>query len=208
MIVKICGMRDSENIKNLMLENIHLMGFIFYPESKRYAEGLLDRVLLNNFPGKIKKTGVFVNEPIDKILEIKEKYQLDFIQLHGDESPAYCEILKEKKINLIKAFGIESNNDLLKTKNYDDYCDFYIFDTKTDSYGGSGRKFNWQLLDEYKGNKPFLLSGGIKTGDEFEIINFTHPKFAGIDINSGFEDKPGLKNIKKIQDFIEKISKI
>ena len=201
MLLKICGMKYSENIQEAAALKPDFMGFIFYPKSPRYAEPL-DITALDALPPSIKKIGVFVNESKENILTIGYKYKLDGVQLHGSELVDMCRELKKLGYIVIKAFPIAEAYNFRVTKGYEGVCDYFLFDTKTESYGGSGVKFNWQILKEYKGETPFLLSGGIEADDAEAILKIEHPKFAGIDLNSKFEIKPGLKNISLLKEFI------
>jgi len=202
--VKICGMRIPENIAAVAALKPDFMGFIFYPKSPRFAEPL-DISVLNSLPKSIKKIGVFVNEDLDNILTIVYKYKLDGVQLHGAELVEMCRELHETGLIVIKAFPIADAYNFKVTKAYEGVCDYFLFDTKTDAYGGSGIKFNWNILNEYKGKTPFLLSGGIAADDAEAILKIDHPKFAGIDLNSKFEVSPGLKNVEMLKEFITEI---
>jgi len=173
------------------------IGFIFYDKSKRFVADFPQIEI----PSSVKKVGVFVNETIDEIIEIVKKYKLDFVQLHGDETPDYCEKLALQNIKIIKAFSVDENFDFSAIKPFEKHVSLFLFDTKGKNYGGNGIKFNWDLLQNYKGKTPFLLSGGITKNDAEEIKKMKHPAFLGIDINSGFEIEPGLKNIKEIKEF-------
>ena len=193
-------MKYPENIQAAASLKPDLMGFIFYPKSPRYAEPL-DITVLDALPHAIKKIGVFVNESKENILTIGYKYKLDGVQLHGSELVDMCRELKKLGYIVIKAFPIAEAYNFRVTKGYEGVCDYFLFDTKTESYGGSGVKFNWQILKEYKGETPFLLSGGIEADDAEAILKIEHPKFAGIDLNSKFEIKPGLKDISLLKEF-------
>ncbi|MHB1146427.1 MAG: phosphoribosylanthranilate isomerase [Lutibacter sp.] len=197
MQIKVCGMRDKENISKLMTLKPDYIGFIFYAQSKRVITDFPQIEI----PSSVKKVGVFVNENIEEIEEIVKKHQLDFVQLHGDETPDYCEKLSVKKIKIIKAFSVDENFDFIAILPFEKHVSLFLFDTKGKNYGGNGIKFNWELLQNYKGKMPFLLSGGISKNDAAEIKKFRHPTFLGIDINSGFELESGLKNIKEIKEF-------
>ena len=201
MLIKICGLKYPENIQAVSALKPDFMGFIFYPKSPRYAEPL-DIKTLEALPPTIKKIGVFVNEDIENILTIAYKYKLDGLQLHGTELVDMCRKLKKLGYLVIKAFPIAEAYNFKVTKAYEGVCDYFLFDTKTDAYGGSGVKFNWQILKEYKGETPFFLSGGIAVDDAEAIRKIEHPQFAGIDLNSKFELKPGLKNISLLKEFI------
>jgi len=204
MKIKVCGMRDADNISELIKLKPDYMGFIFYDKSKRFVSNFPEVEI----PSDIKKVGVFVNEAIDDVIEIAEKNKLEAIQLHGNESPEYCNQLRHSElvseshpIEIFKAFSIDNNFDFSKTDAYQKVCDFLLFDTKGKDYGGNGVKFNWQVLDKYKGETPFILSGGISKIDVSEIKKISHKAFLGIDINSGFEIEPALKNINDIKEF-------
>jgi phosphoribosylanthranilate isomerase len=197
MKIKVCGMRDKENISGLLALKPDYIGFIFYDKSKRFVADFPQIEI----PSSIKKVGVFVNETIEEIIEKANKHTLDFVQLHGNETPEYCSALSEKNIKIIKAFSVDENFDFSATKPFEKCVSLFLFDTKGNNYGGNGIKFNWELLQNYTGKTPFLLSGGISKNDAEEIKKIKHPAFLGIDINSGFELEPGLKNIKEIKEF-------
>ena len=198
--IKICGMKFLGNIQAVAALHPDFMGFIFYPRSPRYAEPL-DISALNALPSSIKKIGVFVNENLENILTIVYKYKLDGVQLHGTELVGMCKELREAGLIVIKAFPIAEAYNFKVTKAYEGTCDYFLFDTRTDTYGGSGVKFNWKMLDEYKGETPFLLSGGIAPDDAEAILKIKHPKFAGVDLNSKFEISPGLKDVELLKQF-------
>lgn len=192
-------MRDSENIRAIEQTKADLMGFIFLPKSSRFVASLPEYM-----PKKQKRVGVFVNASLEQILAKAQKFSLEYIQLHGDEPPAFCSELKNRGLKVIRAQRIANADDIIRAESYN-MADLMIFDTKTELYGGSGKKFNWQLLENYKGCVPFLLSGGIRSDTFEEIKAFFHPQFAGIDLNSGFEISPALKDVGKLNNFIEKI---
>ena len=202
--VKICGLKYPENILAVSALNPDFIGFIFYPKSPRYAEPL-DINTLKALPPTIKKIGVFVNENLENILTIAYKYNLDGLQLHGTELVDMCRELKKTGYLVIKAFPIAEAYNFKVTKAYEGVCDYFLFDTQTNSYGVSGVKFNWQILKEYTGETPFLLSGGIAADDAEAIQKIEHPQFVGIDLNSKFELKPGLKNISLLKEFISNL---
>ena len=198
MIVKVCGMRDAVNIRQLEALGIDWMGMIFWPKSKRYVS--TPPVYL---PQHVRKVGVFVDASLDAIRQHVEDYQLDIVQLHGQESPEMLKVLKP--LTLIKAFNIATPEDLQKTEPYEGLADYFLFDTKGKSVGGNGEKFDWSVLDNYQGETPFLLSGGIGPEDMQDVKTFHHPKCIGIDLNSRFETEPGLKDITKLKQFLEAI---
>ena len=198
--VKVCGMRDAENIREVEALGIDLMGFIFWPKSSRYVS---ERPAY--MPQTAKRVGVFVNEDIKQVKRIAEEYSLDVIQLHGSESPDYIRQLGSvcgDTIATIKAFNIATAADLDATKSYEGIVDYFLFDTKTPIPGGSGVQFDWSLLADYVGQTPFLLSGGIGPDDVERIKTFQHPKCIGIDLNSRFEISPGLKDVEKLKKFL------
>lgn len=197
-------MREPENIRQVAALCINWMGFIFYNKSPR---SILNRDLRieDKGLGDIKKVGVFVNATIEEMLETAAYHQLDYLQLHGNESPEDCYTLQKRGYALIKAFSVETEQDFTQTSAYEGRVDYFLFDTKCNSYGGSGKQFNWSVLAAYKGETPFLLSGGINPDSVGPIKNFTHPRFIGIDLNSGFETEPGLKDVEKIKSFIQEV---
>ncbi|TDO22641.1 phosphoribosylanthranilate isomerase [Pedobacter duraquae] len=200
--LKVCGMKNPDNIQALAEVEPDYMGFIFYKESKRYV-GALVAEQVRHLPKGIKTTGVFVNSDLQTIAGTIKDFGLRTIQLHGAETPELCESLKIQfpDIEVIKAFGIdeEFNFDLLHT--YDNVVDYFLFDTKTPAHGGSGKSFNWEKLKQYSGEKPYFLSGGIGLEHLDEIKALNHPALYAIDINSKFELEPGLKNIAQIKTF-------
>lgn len=193
--VKICGMRNAENIREVEALGIDLMGFIFWPKSSRYVS---ERPAY--LPQKAKHVGVFVNEDIEQVKHIAEEFSLDFIQLHGSESPEYAQQLRDWKV--IKAFNIATAADLEATKPYEGIVDYFLFDTKGKSVGGNGEKFDWSVLVNYVGKTAFLLSGGIDPDDAERVKAFNHPKCIGIDLNSKFEISPALKDVAALRRFL------
>ncbi len=204
MIIKVCGMRDPGNIAQLASLPVDWMGLIFHPLSPRYA-GHLPPAAVEDIP--CRKVGVFVNAPPEEIREKTTAYRLESVQLHGEESPDDCYALRKRGMGVIKAFPVTTSEDLAATVPYEGRCDYFLFDTRTDGYGGSGRSFDWSLLSHYAGHTPFLLSGGIRPGSLERLLGFTHPRCAGIDLNSGFETAPGQKDILQLQSFIHAIKK-
>jgi len=202
--VKVCGMKYPQNIGTVSELNPDMMGFIFHPNSPRYVERL-DTKVVHSIPDNIMKIGVFVDQKfVDTYLMI-EKYKLNGVQLHGNEPVEYCRSFKELNLIVLKAFPISQASDFNSTLPYDGVCDYFVFDTKTSLSGGSGQKFDWNLLSEYKGETPFLLSGGISPEDVESIKEINHPKFAGVDINSKFEISPGLKSLVMVSSFVHKL---
>jgi len=196
MKIKVCGMREKDNIAALCQLPIDFIGFIFYPKSSRYVESLPNVEL----PKVMKRVGVFVNASIEEIEQRVNLFDLDFIQLHGDETPEYCQTLKTKGYQLIKAFAADSSFDFQLLEAYEAYCDFFLLDAKGESYGGNGVQFDWRILENYQSNKLFFLSGGIDLGSIAAIRALKIPQLYAIDVNSKFEIKPGLKDINKVKN--------
>ena len=196
-------MRDAENICEVEALGIDLMGFIFWPKSSRYVS---ERPAY--LPTNCKRVGVFVDEDIETLKRIADDYALDFIQLHGHESADYCAQLKGLK--LIKAISVSGQDDIATYKTYEGHVDYFLFDTKCPSVGGSGRQFDWSVLSAYDDNTPFLLSGGIGPDDAEVLTSHSSPltskKCVGIDLNSRFEIAPGLKDINKLKEFINALN--
>ena len=196
-MIKVCGMTDGENIRQVEALGIDLMGFIFYPKSPRCV-----RQRPSYLPTSVQRVGVFVNASIEQMQHIASEYALHFIQLHGSEEPDLCQKLRRLGLKVIKAFPVATASDLQQTSKYEDSCDLFLFDTKTPGYGGSGQAFNWNLLHEYHGSIPFLLSGGIGFESLPSLITFSHPRLAGYDLNSRFESAAGIKDVALLQNFL------
>lgn len=171
------------------------LGLIFYPKSPR---NFSDASYAANTSAS--KVGVFVNESQDVIQEKVERFALDVIQLHGDESPEFCKSF-QKNIKVWKAISIADESSFQSCEGYHGLVDAFVFDTKAKVRGGSGQKFDWSVLEHYQGETPFLLSGGISEEDAEAILKINHTKLIGLDINSKFEDAPGIKNEEKIKSF-------
>lgn len=202
-IIKVCGMTETENIRHIEQSGVDMIGFIFYPKSPRCL-----CEMPGYLPTRAKRVGVFVNETKENILMYADRFGLDYIQLHGNESPEYCRsLLSTCALPLIKAFSIAGPNDLPVISAYSGLCDYYLFDTKSPKYGGTGKQFDWNLLNRYNGSTPFLLSGGINFYSVKAIKEFHHPRFAGVDINSRFETSPGIKDVERIRAFLQELRK-
>ncbi len=217
--IKVCGMRDAENIRQLIQLPIDYMGFIFYEKSARYVVEMPEIIHSDVF-NSIKKVGVFVDADIDFMLKKIAAFELKIVQLHGKETPQYIDELKIKNSKLMthnslknsslnvdiwKAFPVDDTFDFNETKPYEGIADKFLFDTKTPLHGGSGQKFNWDILNQYTGRTPFFLSGGISASDTEGVKKIEHPQFYGVDINSKFEISPALKDVPLLQKFIEDI---
>lgn len=202
MKIKICGITNSENLKEIISLKPDFMGFIFYPASPRYMKEKLHPDELVEIPKSIKRTGVFVDADLYEIDGVFWKYNLDFVQLHGNESPAVCKQLSSSGVKIIKAFRLDSDFNFEMLMDYIPFCEYFLFDTNSISYGGSGKKFNWEVLNKYKTGHPFFLSGGIGPFDAEEILSIHHPSLVGVDLNSRFEKSMGIKDADKLHTFM------
>jgi phosphoribosylanthranilate isomerase len=199
MLVKVCGLKQEANILEIDKYNPDFLGLIFYPFSQRYAgNSVIPKT-------KTPKVAVFVDETIENIIQITHKFNITYIQLHGNESPEILQQLHTMRFSIIKAFQIEDTIPNQYISQYTKYCQYILFDTKGLLPGGNSKKFNWDILKQYQLSTPFFLSGGITASDSTCVKQINHPYFAGIDINSGFEIEPGIKKIETIKQFINEI---
>lgn len=198
-------MREPNNIIQVASLQPEFMGFIFYPKSKRFVGDHYPVDLTKLIPRPTKKVGVFVNASIDYVITKTKEHQLDFVQLHGGESAEYCQSLQNQGIKIIKVFSIDDSDKPLNLKDFAEVADMFLFDTETKNYGGSGQKFNWNIIESLSINKPFFLSGGIGPEDNALIDVLHHPCFYGVDLNSRFENEPAQKNVEVLKSFIDKI---
>jgi phosphoribosylanthranilate isomerase len=198
--IKVCGMKFQANIRELAALEPDFIGFIFYPPSKRFIGVDFEKQDIDHLNPSINRTAVFVNAQLHEVVEFSNLYGIKTIQLHGNESPEFCEELKNKGFTILKAFGIDENFNFEVLKDYFNEVDYFLFDTKTSEYGGSGLSFNWNVLDKYKLEKPFLLSGGLSLDNLPEVLKITNKNFYGIDLNSKFEIEPGVKDIEKLKN--------
>ena len=203
MKLKICGMKYPENITEVGSLLPDYMGFIFWEKSARYFDGIIPEL-----PKSIKKVGVFVNTSQEEILKKIEKYDLQAIQLHGQESVEFCLNLKAEigtEIEIIKVFSVKDDFDFRDLKPFEAVCDYFLFDTKGKLPGGNGTTFDWKVLENYPSTKPFFLSGGIgiQELEAVKEITKTNLPIYAIDVNSKFEIEPGLKNINLLRTILE-----
>ncbi|MBO4660908.1 MAG: phosphoribosylanthranilate isomerase [Prevotella sp.] len=225
MIIKVCGMRDAENIRAVEQIGVDWIGFIFWQDSPRYVKQINSRAgIIPDYPSlkdgndeiqchrDVKRVGVFVDDMPQNIVTRVFNFKLDIIQLHGSENTVMIDNLRrtldpdiKAGIKIIKALNISTLEDVEKTREYEGHVDYFLFDTKTLCKGGSGEKFNWSLLNAYNGNVPFLLSGGIGPDDVDVVKAFKHPMFVGIDLNSRFETAPAVKDVDLIKKFISQL---
>ena len=212
-------MRDADNIRDISALGVDMIGLIFYPPSPRYVQQFSSGTgIIPDYAPDMGKTplrvGVFVDDMPQNIVTRVYNYKLDYIQLHGNEPRETLENLRatidpdiKPKIKIIKAISVSSAEDIKKYKEYVGAADLFLFDTKCKTVGGSGEQFDWQVLQAYDGDVPFLLSGGIGPDDAERIKNFHHPKCIGIDLNSKFEIEPALKDVEKLKQFLVKVKK-
>ena len=205
MLLKVCGMRERDNIKDVLALQPQWMGFIFEPSSPRYFPRAANPSSLFEVIGAVKKVGVFVNDDEEVMLSFQQQHALDYIQLHGDESVETCRQLKQAGIKVIKAFRVNDMFDFSIVDSYTPYADLFLFDASGTLFGGNGVAFNWQLLKRHRFNKPFLLSGGIGPDSVNQLLAFEHPEMIGVDVNSKFETAPGIKDAKALLLFQQQI---
>lgn len=213
MKVKVCGLTLPDNIEQVLQLGVDYIGMIFYAKSPRFAESpeLMSWLRENEHQfNTTQKVGVFVNAEIEYILNCVHDYQLDYVQLHGNESAGYCRELKLlwsvntlRKASIIKAFSVDENFDFRSTNEYADSCPLFVFDTGGHAaVGGTGKKWDWDKLKEYDSPVPFLLSGGIGPEDAKAVRRLEHPQLRGVDVNSKFEVEPGLKDVGQLESFL------
>lgn len=198
--LKVCGLTRSEDFYALQALGVDYGGIIFYPPSPRYAVGKLNPHKIQALTS-LQKVGVFVNASLDEVQKRIEEFKLDAVQLHGQESPTFCKTISAQ-LPLLKAFHLHTEKDLQKVAAYEPYCDYFLFDTPGKTHGGTGKRFNWHILKNYAASTPFFLSGGIGPEAMEDLKRIHLPKGVGIDLNSKFEIKPGIKNNNLIKKFI------
>jgi phosphoribosylanthranilate isomerase len=209
MNIKVCGITEMKQLQQLDGLDIDFAGLIFYKESLRYIGDKISKQDLKKADFDLKKVGVFVNPEMIDVLDAIDDYGLEVVQLHGDESPEMCEDLSSE-VEVIKAFRVSNGVDIDKlVAPYDAVCDYYLFDTGglKESFGGTGKQFDWTILTKAKIEKPFFLSGGIGPDDAPKVKAFKHPDFFGVDINSLFEKEPGVKDMSKVLHFRQAMKK-
>lgn len=202
MIVKVCGMREPQNIRDVEDAGVQWMGFIFYPPSPRFVSSVPEYL-----PEKVKRVGVFVNAGYDEIMERVREFSLEIVQLHGSETPELCRTLRSGGIIVVKAFAVESEGTFQRVASYEGSADYFLFDTPCTSFGGCGMSFDWSILCNYRGKTPFILSGGLRKECLEALCSFRHSAMAGIDLNSGFELSPAVKDVALLRDFLAEYRK-
>ncbi|MCM1028488.1 MAG: phosphoribosylanthranilate isomerase [Pseudoflavonifractor sp.] len=205
--IKVCGMRDAENIRCVASLGPDYMGFILYPRSPRFI-GKLERESLAPLLPRIVPVAVSVGMEMEELMAVATRLGIGTVQLHGDETPGYCQTLRERGLRVWKAISLGAKEDAMsKIESYLDSVDMLLFDTATTSRGGSGQKFDWGTLERYTGSVPFMLAGGIGPGDEAAVQTLNHPMLHGIDLNSRFERAPGIKDTTLLSTFLKQIKK-
>ncbi len=198
-------MRDAQNIRDVEALGVDILGFIFWPKSKRYVSEQPAYL-----PVKAQRAGVFVNASPDEVVQKVKEYGLQYVQLHGDEDLAYVTSLQNllatsvaNKPRIIRAIHVESRSKVLKAMMWDGFVDGILFEAPTTGYGGSGESFDWSLLSSYRGNTPFFITGGIGPQSLDALLEFEHPQWIGVDLNSRFESSPAFKDIALLRPFVE-----
>ena len=207
MQLKVCGMRDPENIRQLLQLKPDYMGFIFYDKSPRHVGEDLAESLLKSFPSHTQKVGVFVNAPIEYLKARVSQYELDLVQLHGDESVDYVAELYAVGISVMKVFSVGESFDFSILGQYNPFVEFFLFDTKGKARGGTGKTFDWNILKGYDLEVPFFLSGGIDLTNLSDLEALEGLPVHALDVNSRFELAPGLKDIEKVTRLTEELNK-
>lgn len=205
MKLKVCGLNNPKNLQAVAELAPDYLGFIFYGGSPRCARVPEIQAAVLSLPSEIQKVGVFVNQELDEVLTIGKALQLDFMQLHGHESPAYVQAVNAAGFGVIKAFAVRQGFDWGMLNNYVPKVDFFLFDTPTPGFGGSGQTFDWTLLNHYQGTTPFFLSGGLEASSMPAVKSIQHPAFYGLDANSRLETAPGHKDLNATQQLINAI---
>jgi len=204
MKVKVCGMREWENIQQIVELSPDYLGFIHYKESPRDVTNLKMRFVVQSLPDEVAPVAVFVDADINLVKEKIKENGYTHVQFHGNESPEHCRNIMSN-VKIIKTFNIDEEFDFSELDDYEQVCDYYLFDTKSGGPGGSGKQFDWNLLTKYEGNKPFFLSGGIGEKDVEKIKSLVMPGLFAIDVNSKFEIEPAVKDSGKLDPFIKAI---
>ena len=210
MMIKVCGLREAENIRAVDELGVEMIGLIFWPQSKRYVSEKPAYL-----PVHAKRVGVFVNATPEEIVQKVKEYGLSYVQLHGDEDLAYVcrlqDMLKAEDVpmpRIVRSISVGSRSQVLKAMMWDGYVDGILFETPTKGFGGSGEAFDWSLLSAYRGRTPFFIAGGLSPNSLDDLLEFEHPMWLGVDLNSRFESEPGIKDINLLKPFIETLHKV
>ncbi|MDQ8005767.1 MAG: phosphoribosylanthranilate isomerase [Pedobacter sp.] len=203
--IKVCGMKYAANIAAVAELRPDYLGFIFYEKSPRYISEV-SAELIKYVPQEIKTVGVFVNEDLETVKALVQKHYLKAVQLHGNENVDFCKAMKHTGVEVIKAFGVHPDFDFSILAAYEPAVDYFLFDTQTPAHGGSGKVFDWTLLENYKLSKPYFLSGGIDLNHAEQIKSINDERLYAVDINSKFEMEPGLKDVDKLKEFFKELN--
>lgn len=206
--IKVCGMRDAENIREIdAIEGVDMIGLIFWDGSKRYVAQKPEYLPVNAM-----RVGVFVDEEIEEVVAKVKEYELGIVQMHGDENLAYISELRKALVSadvkmpkIVKAIPVSSRSSVLKAMMWDGYVDGILFETPTNGFGGSGVSFDWSLLSSYRARTPFFLTGGIGPQSLEALKEFSHPEWIGVDLNSKFETAPGVKDVEAVRQFVKEL---
>ncbi|GJM28195.1 MAG: N-(5'-phosphoribosyl)anthranilate isomerase [Cyclobacteriaceae bacterium] len=204
---KVCGMKNRQNIIDVLQFQPDYMGFIFYEKSPRYVGRQWDGPP-EDFPDSTRKVGVFVNQDLEEVVRLVNQYQLDYLQLHGNESPGYCKELNAEGFSILKAVSLKESRDLQKLDAYTPWVNYFLFDTPSKQFGGTGRTFDWSLLSQYRHAVPFFLSGGLSLENLDAVAGLDGLNLWALDVNSRFEIEPGVKNISKLREFKNQLQKL
>ncbi|MGI4874914.1 MAG: phosphoribosylanthranilate isomerase [Janthinobacterium lividum] len=205
MRIKICGMREAGNLWAIADLKPDFLGFIFYEKSPRCVREVLEPAQVRSLPPSICKVGVFVDADLADVRATTIRYSLDYVQLHGHETPDYCQQLRAWGLSLIKAFAVDNDVDFRELTAYTPFCDYFLFDTKGELPGGNGRAFDWSVLAGYTGPTPFLLGGGLGLHNLPELLRFEHSQLKGFDFNSQLELAPGRKDVAATRQLLAQI---
>lgn len=200
-------MKHAANIAAVADLHPDYLGFIFYDKSPRYISDV-SAELIKYVPQEIKTVGVFVDEDVEAVKALVQKHYLKAVQLHGKEDVAYCKAMKETGVEVIKAFGIHADFDFSVLEVYEPVVDYFLFDTQTPAHGGSGKVFDWTLLENYQLQKPYFLSGGVDLAHAEQIKMIKDERLYAVDINSKFELEPGLKDVDKLKEFFKELNSL
>ncbi|MGI4832870.1 MAG: phosphoribosylanthranilate isomerase [Janthinobacterium lividum] len=208
MKIKICGMREAGNLAAIADLDPDFLGFIFYAGSQRCMRDALDPAQVRSLPPSICKVGVFVDADLADLQTSAYHYQLDYVQLHGHETPTYCQQVQALGLPVIKAFALNAAFDFSPLATYAPFCDFFLFDTKGELPGGNGTVFDWAVLRQYAGPTPFLLGGGLGLHNLPELLRLQHPQLYGFDFNSQLETAPGLKDVGRTRELLVRLHQL
>ena len=199
--LKICGLNNTTNLKEILALEPDFIGLNFYPDSIRFVN---EEVKVES-PENVKRVGVFVNEGIKRIIDYSHEYHLSYIQLHGEESPEFCEALQLHDLKIIKVFRVNKGFTFNEVEPFVEKSEYFLFDAAGESYGGNGVIFNWEILKDYPFDTPYFLAGGLSPENVDQVFQIEFPKLYALDVNSGYEAAPGIKDVDKVKGLIKKM---